>query len=171
MEKWKKIEGFGGHYEVSDLGRVRRGLRVLKARAAPNGYINVNLSNGKATRKSVHVLVALSFLGPRPEGCHVAHLDGDQANNSLCNLAYLTPSENARQKRDHGTCRLGERHHKAKLTQSDVVWLRENAVCGSASNGYQAHAKRLGVSVSTVARACRGLSWQNANARAAERIR
>lgn len=159
MENWKQVDGFGGHYEVSDLGRVRRGGRVLKPRAAPNGYLNVNLSNGKATRKSIHVLVAAAFFGPRPEGKQVAHLDGDQSHNAKGNLAYLTPSENARQKRGHGTCPIKERHHKAKLTEGDVSWLRKNAVCGSKTNGYLIHANRLGVSVSTVARACKGQTW------------
>lgn len=42
----------------------------------------------------VHQLVALTFLGPRPKGQEVRHLDGDPLNNAVTNLAYGTRSEN-----------------------------------------------------------------------------
>ena len=44
--------------------------------------------------KNVHVLVAQAFLGSRPEGMHVCHIDGDKTNNNLSNLKYGTPKEN-----------------------------------------------------------------------------
>lgn len=85
-------------YEASDLGRIRswrRGVpRVLRARTAGDGYLYVNPAGRTAT---VHKLVCLAFLGPRPAGAlHIRHLDGDKMNNRLGNLAYGTPAENYR---------------------------------------------------------------------------
>ena len=51
----------------------------------------------------MHSLVALAFLGTRPDGFDVRHLDGDRLNCALANLAYGTRSENQRDKRRHGT--------------------------------------------------------------------
>lgn len=111
-EQWAPAPGFEGHYLVSSDGRVRS----LKRRAhdgSPiyvnwkfdrDGYAAVDLwRDAKATRRRVHVLVAAAFLGPRPDGQEVRHMDGNRSNPALANLAYGTRSENNHDKREHGT--------------------------------------------------------------------
>ena len=39
-----------------------------------------------------------AFVGPRPEGYQVDHIDRDRVNNRLENLRYVTPSENQKNK-------------------------------------------------------------------------
>ena len=39
----------------------------------------------------VHRIVALAFLGPRPEGLEVSHLNGDDRDNRIENLCYESP--------------------------------------------------------------------------------
>lgn len=59
------------------------------------GYWQVRIRfNGKHTSKTVHYLVALAFLGPRPEGLDIAHYDGDKSNNRPDNLRYTTRADN-----------------------------------------------------------------------------
>lgn len=41
-----------------------------------------------------HKLVALAWIGPRPIGMEIDHLNGDKLNWSLDNLEYVTPAEN-----------------------------------------------------------------------------
>lgn len=116
MKEYRSIPGYEGHYEVSDDGEVRalariipvrlssdrvvsRTLRggVLSLRENGHGYLAVNLYlAGRQTTYSVHKLVAMAFLGhPAPDGRpHVRHLDGDQLNNTVQNLAYSTVSDN-----------------------------------------------------------------------------
>jgi hypothetical protein len=106
----KPINGFPG-YLVSDCGKVvseaRRvrgkvGTRVHFGRVLIQGmagkrrnYACVKLSaNGVALNRRVHQLVAEAFIGPRPEGHDVDHIDGNTRNNSLANLRYLPLSEN-----------------------------------------------------------------------------
>ena len=119
VEVWKAIPGYEGFYEVSDQGRVRsvdrmvhnpRGLdrlmrgRVLKRQTSNNGYYTVGLSKlGKPAMHPVHRLVAYTFLGTRPDGHHVRHLDGNPLNNRLENLAYGTPQENEDDKNSYGS--------------------------------------------------------------------
>jgi hypothetical protein len=106
-EEWRPIPGFPG-YEVSNMGRVlshRRGRpRVL--RQSPDGrrYQKVVLyrEDLRATRP-VHVLVALAFIGPRPAGLQIRHLDGNSDNNRPWNLKYGTPTENMQDRFRHGT--------------------------------------------------------------------
>jgi hypothetical protein len=124
-EIWVSVPGFDGMYEVSDQGRVRSldrfienplpngtirrqhiGGRILKPGIAKcGGYHYVNLSRGNKKQRSHHVhrIVLAAFIGPQPSGLHTRHLNGVPTDNRLANLAYGTPTENACDKRRHGT--------------------------------------------------------------------
>ena len=41
-----------------------------------------------------HILVAKAWIGPRPEGCELDHLNGNKLDWSVDNLEYVTPAEN-----------------------------------------------------------------------------
>ena len=119
-ESWLPIPGWEGMYEVSDLGRVRSLPRKNHPRLTllasypmkRGGYTAVSLSRDNHTHTSaVHKLVALAFLGPRPDGMEVRHLNGDATDPRLVNLAYGTPSENQRDRLRHGTHHYGNRTH------------------------------------------------------------
>lgn len=110
-ERWLPIRGFEGFYSVSDLGRIRRDARGPRTRpgkilASPPtkwGYKSPVLSAcGRRRRIVVHVEVALAFLGPRPAGMQINHINGVKADNRAANLEYVTRKEN----RDHAV-RLG----------------------------------------------------------------
>jgi hypothetical protein len=136
-EHWKPIPGYEGLYEVSDLGRVRsldrittdkhgckavRSGRVLKPAPVQKGYLQVVLCrDGKMSPQRVHTLVAQAFHGPRPDGCEVAHDDGDKLNNTALNLVYKTPKANCADKLRHGTAQKGERAGRRKLDAIDVL--------------------------------------------------
>lgn len=106
-EEWRTV-AIAPDYEVSNLGRVKshkgRAPRILRPGVNPLGYHNHTLfEGGRPVYTTAHVLVMAAFVGPRPEGYDVRHLDGDPANNALPNLAYGTRAENMQDKRRHGT--------------------------------------------------------------------
>ena len=91
MEKWRQIPGCSA-YEISALGNVRhiKRKKILKEGIPYNGYPQVHvLKDGAPWKekkkwrvvKCVHQLVALTFLGPKPEGYEVNHKDSDRGNN------------------------------------------------------------------------------------------
>src|SRR5690606_32157657 len=55
-------------------------------------------------------LVAAAFLGPRPEGSEVCHINGDPADNRVENLRYGSRSENVLDQVRHGV------HNNARKT-------------------------------------------------------
>jgi hypothetical protein len=134
MEKWKAVEGMPG-YEVSSHGRMRSYKfcrrspndvlpRILSCYSLPTGYQMIDLKDkGSRTKAYVHALVLEAFVGCRPDGMQVAHLDGDPSNNMLSNLVYATPVENASHKVGHGTFVEGQRHYRSKLTNAQAAEL------------------------------------------------
>lgn len=92
-EQWKDIEGHPG-YEVSSLGRIRRGATILRPWAAKNtGYLQVDLAG---CRRSVHRLVAFAFCPGKRPGLIVNHRNGARSDDRASNLEWVTPSENQR---------------------------------------------------------------------------
>lgn len=77
-----------------------------------SGHRQLSLRNSSgAVTRSVHSLVAEAFLGPRPEGQEVRHLDGNGMNNDVSNLVYGTRQQNQRDRVEHGTHYLSNRTH------------------------------------------------------------
>lgn len=105
----------------------------------------------------MHHVVAHEFLGPRPEGTFVCHIDGDATNNKASNLYYGTPKENMADAMRHGTTLRGSKNRKAKLSEPEV---REIKSADLSEYGTKTKlAKRLGVSLSTVASVSYGVNW------------
>jgi hypothetical protein len=94
---------------------------VLNAR-----YLKVSLGNGSGSRlRPVHILVAEAFIGPRPQGRQVRHLDGDAMNNRKGNIAYGFPQDNSDDRVKHGRAPKGEDHKSSKLTEAKVRRIRK----------------------------------------------
>lgn len=116
-EKWRDIPGYEGRYMVSSYGRVyslprlierssRSGVqsgyyvagKICKFCKYPPGkgdvYSRISLYDGTRKSFTVHSLVALAFIGPRPHGLVVRHIDLDGRNCRASNLEYGTQSQN-----------------------------------------------------------------------------
>jgi hypothetical protein len=132
-EEWRDVVGFEAHYDVSSHGRVRRKETgcILRPWIAGAGYCYVELRGvNRKRRVTVHILVAEAFHGPRPSPRHeVAHWDGIATHNSADNLRWATHAENVRDQQRHGTLCTpilhGSSHPRAKLTDQDVIRIRE----------------------------------------------
>lgn len=76
--------------------------------------------NGKQFLRTVHRLVALTYL-PNPNNLpEVNHKDGDRLNNDVSNLEWTTRSGNAKHAADYLNMR-GSHVGTAKLTENDVL--------------------------------------------------
>lgn len=121
-EQWLPVPGWPA-YEVSSHGRVRRlGMPgVLAQRADGHGYLTVTLSDSPRRKTArVHVLVAEAFLGPRPPGLQIRHLDSRSWNCAVSNLAYGTAVENAQDRRRVNKNLRGRK--QGSTSESDAGW-------------------------------------------------
>ena len=165
-EVWKNIPEYE-EYQVSNYGRVKsldriikqyghknfyervmRG-KILKPRTQNGGYLIVCLShNGKRIAKTIHRLVAITFIGNR-EGLDVNHKDGNKQNNKLENLEWVTRSENIK----HDYHILGHTHNLCKVrcieTGEEFASIKQASIkyninYGSIVNALSGRTKRAG---------------------------
>ena len=139
-DEWTAVPGTGGMYELTESGVIRSWIRQVPGgkRASeprllaltPNrfGYIRVGVSfvdgDGRKIRyRTLHSLMLETFIGPRPAGMIIRHLDGDKLNNRLDNLCYGTYAENAEDTIKHGRTLPGERNPSRRLTREQVDFI------------------------------------------------
>lgn len=160
-EDWRPIPGFPG-YSASRTGLImgRKGRVMSNKKLDTDGYPCVSLWVGDRYRcKCIHQVVALAWLGPKPSPRHeVAHRDGDRRNSAVANLRWATRKENMADMRGHGTIRCGERHHAAKLTEADVVAIRQRLVGGESRRNL---ASAYGVDYFAIAKIATGRRWKH----------
>lgn len=129
MPEFRDIPGYP-NYKVTSDGRVWSDYtqNFMSLQISNKGYAIVQLRNGGRRRKSfiVHRLVAEAFIGPCPEGQQVRHGPAGKLDNSASNLSYGTQSENNNDKLRDGTTAKGEKHSQARLTEADVLAIRES---------------------------------------------
>lgn len=135
MEIYKTIKGFNGLYEVSNTGIVvslRRNRKVMKPYRMPNGYLHVALTSDKCYSLRIHRLVAEAFVLNPDSLPEVNHIDGNKENNNDWNLEWTNRSNNMLHALASGlTSAVGETHYRAKLTENQVVEIRNKYSQGS----------------------------------------
>ena len=137
--------------QVRSRSRKSGTPKLMKLRPHSQGYKLVRLCHqGEWKDYTVHSLVLLTFVGERPEGLCIRHLNSDPSDNSLSNLAYGTLSENQLDRTDFGT-------HGQKLTPRKVRVIRGLSKLGFT---HRKLAKMFGVNRHNIGRVIRRQQWK-----------
>lgn len=133
-ERWKPVPLPGADgYEVSDLGNVRSDKsgewRPMVTSAGAGGYRQLMLYLRGTGHRNVRLapLVLEAFIGPRPDGHHASHLNGDLGDNRLANLAWETARANQRRRPSVE----GDRNPSARLDPDKVRAIRTKSAAGA----------------------------------------
>lgn len=131
--------------------------KQLKPQPDGDGYLGLNLfKDGKPYRRKVHLLVILNFIGPRPDGMEACHDNGVLSDCMVSNLRWDTKEKNQQDRLKHGTHSRGEKSAKAKLTESQVLEIRQRLHAGAVK---KALAIEFGVAPSTISAIAAGKLW------------
>ena len=101
-EIWKDVEGYGGRYQVSNLGRFksfaqdRKNGKIKTGNRTKKGYMVMLLYDGNGNKKwyPVHRLVGMAFLDNPDNLPQINHKDENKENNRVDNLEWCTNEYN-----------------------------------------------------------------------------
>jgi len=181
-EEWRDVPGYEGFYMASSHGRVKSLDRVvfhgtytkmgkpvyrqqpgklMPGYPTKRGYLSASLCReGVSWTVTIHRVVALTFLGPVPDGLEVCHNDGNPANNRPENLRYDTHKENNADKHLHGTQLQGTTITQSKLTEFEVLYLRYLHGKGGIPDR-ESTALQYGVHAATIQKILSGKTWKH----------
>lgn len=171
IEKWAPVPEWEHVYEVSSFGRVRRIKKnrcrtgLLKSCMLKNGYLSVHLrDSGREDNLLVHRIVLLAFRKHEMQNNNIAnHKNGIRHDNRLSNLEWCDHSGNNlhayRELNRKPVCNKGENAGRAKLTESDVIFIRAEYSKGNISQ--QKLADIFGVSQNLVSKIVLKQNWSH----------
>ena len=87
QEVWMPVPNYESFYQVSNYGKfavIKKDGRVLRKLNSATHYLSVSCRDIDGTGQKnlyIHTLVAKVFLGDRPDGMEIRHLDGNRFNN------------------------------------------------------------------------------------------
>ncbi len=160
--EFRSVPGFPG-YRVGEDGSVwsekHGSWRLLGMEPGSRGYLKTTLCNGgKPKTFSVHTLVLMAFVGPKPKGMQACHNDGNPINCRWDNLRWDTPSNNHADKKRHGTWLQGDSCPASVLTEASVKVIKSRLRNGETCTRIGAD---FGVKRCTVSAIKNGRNWRH----------
>jgi len=153
MMVWKEIPGFFG-YLVNELGEVKtKNGKVVKPYIDKHGYLCIR----RTVYIKLHKAVMNAFSPENNALPVIRHLDGNQLNPKLNNLVRGTHKENSSDSMIHGTKPIGSKQKQAKLTELQVIEIKERAATKTETN--KQISKDYPVGYTTINRIIRGEDW------------
>ncbi len=163
------VKGYEDIFMVSNKGQIfsKRTNKILKQHKNKKGYMmlasRLNGRKGKAICLRIHRLVAEAFILNPDNKPFVNHKDGKKDNNYWDNLEWCTSKENIAHAVRTGLMEFerGEQHRFAKLTEENVLWIREHYICYDKEFGGAALGKRFGVAKGTILNIVLRKKWKS----------
>lgn len=114
QREYRRIPSLNNMYEISSDGESFRHVnskRESKIRTefhhTLTGHKSVFITYQKKSRRlSIANLVAECWLGQKPEGYTIHHIDGDTLNNDYKNLKYISRAEQTKIRREEGVAKV-----------------------------------------------------------------
>ena len=113
--EFRKIPSLKFLYEVSEDGRIFRNVKSKKQNKiivdyhhSEKGYCFTFICReGKVQRIPIARVVAECWLGDKPAGYEIDHIDRNSLNNHYSNLRYVTKSEQMKNRDHSGISKIG----------------------------------------------------------------
>lgn len=161
MEIFKDVSGFEKTYQVSNLGNIRNkktGL-LLKPSYNKKGYQYVYLvySHTGRVKWYIHRLVAFHFIPNPLRKPQVNHINGNNSDNRVENLEWVTNEENQKHAVLNNLHYQGEQHKDSKFTESSVRLLPELINIGFTISQLN---RLTGVAMINIEKIIKGKTWR-----------
>ena len=144
---WKDIKGYEGLYQVSNTGKIRntKTKYILKPVTQSNGYMKVCLTKNRVQKnKTIHRLVAETFIPNTNNLPCINHKDENKTNNNTNNLEWCTQEYNTKYSRQL---------HPTKIKQDKSVICVETKIIYASINQAE---KQTGINSRSISKVCKG---------------
>ena len=149
-------------YFVSESGGIFRDGLKKNTTMSNKGYKMVSTYfDGKSNKLYIHRLVAICYVPNSNNKPQVNHIDGDKLNNHYTNLEWVTNQENRNHAVKNGLQVKGTDVPNSKLTEDDVLWIRQNYIKSHRQFGGNALALKFNVSGSCILQVVRNEHWKH----------
>lgn len=132
-EQWRELPYFGGKYQVSDYGKVKRSSDgyIMKPYTSGKGFLKIDLQyNGIRKKVFIHRIVAEVFL-PKSDNCKtVLHKNGIKTDNRVDNLEWGVESQNRIKLNNNRICCLEPKQDLSIKNKKEPVrkWTDETVI-------------------------------------------
>ena len=158
---WKDVilNGIVTDYQASNIGFIRNKItgKILSNVIANNGYyvVNLHINNSQHT-KTVHRLIATTFIQNPYNKTQVNHINGNKLDNRVENLEWNTQLENIQHAFNSGLMPKGSEWSFSKYTDYQI-----HLVCKLLEYRIPIHliTDITGVNDSTIFDIRKGISW------------
>lgn len=159
---WKKIPDYD-NYWISKDGRIlstkKKKPIIMKPISALDGHMYLFLySNGNMKKMWIHRAVLLAWDRKPMDGEECRHLNDIPTDNRIENLCWGTRIENVADKRRNGGIPCGEKNVAHKLSEKQVMEIREKYSKDISSSDLSVE---YGVSKNTILEIARGNKWKH----------
>ena len=133
LAEFVDIIGYEGLYKINKNGDIYgvKNKKILKPSLDRHGYYKINLcKNGKRKTYLIHRFIALHFIPNDDETKnYVDHIDGNQINNYIENLRWVTPVGNSRNKVSNYICQYIQKKTGHTYYHADYsIYINENHI-------------------------------------------
>lgn len=128
--EFRKIKSLKFLYEVNENGTILRNIKSKKQikikldmhHSNSGYYVAFVRLNKKPTRVMIHKVVAECWLGDKPDGYEIDHIDRNSKNNHYTNLRYVTKSEQMKNRNHENISKRGSMNlEKARMQRAKPV--------------------------------------------------
>lgn len=173
-EKWISINGFDGFYSISNKGRIKSLDRTITDKIGRKYIVKGRImrpcisfkqeypmisfyKNNKGETHYIHRLMGQYFI-PNPNNySQINHKNGNKKDFRLCNLEWVTRSENNNHAYSSGLKRSGQNHPFSKLTNKKVLLIRRL----KPNMSYSKICKKFDICIGTAQRIVKRKAWKH----------
>lgn len=159
MKRFRQTE-----YFVTENGDIFRNGKKLKPLPTNAGYLRVGIYENKICKRYlIHRLVAETYLLNPNNLPEVAHNNHIKTDNRVSNLKWSTHSDNMKENYISGGAKpaKGEKQHLSKLTDEDILFIRNNYIPRDKKFGMRGLSRKFNVSYGTIYPLIHNKTWKH----------